>query len=90
MDEMSASGAVKVFFPGVRPSRQGPCANGNPFLGPPFGTTRAAVTQLGECETEDLEVAGSSPACGTAPSKTVIPGALFSSRPALAQPGQSG
>ena len=26
---------------------------------------RAAVTQLGECKTEDLEVAGSSPACGT-------------------------
>jgi hypothetical protein len=29
------------------------------------GLTDAAVTQLGECKTEDLEVAGSNPACGT-------------------------
>ena len=27
----------------------------------------AAVTQLGECQTEDLKVAGSSPACRTSP-----------------------
>ena len=35
------------------------------IIGPVFRSDEAAVTQLGECKTEDLEVAGSSPACGT-------------------------
>ncbi len=40
-----------------------------------IGDNYAAVTQLGECKTEDLEVAGSSPARGTIVillSKTII------------------
>ena len=83
-------GGRKFFRRSPRPFPDAVPADGNPFLCRLFGTTRAAVTQLGECETEDLEVAGSSPACGTSPSKAVIPEALYSSRPALAQPGQSG
>ncbi len=34
-------------------------------MGIHIGDNHAAVTQLGECKTEDLEVAGSSPARGT-------------------------
>ena len=34
-------------------------------MGIHIGDNYAAVTQLGECKTEDLEVAGSSPARGT-------------------------
>ena len=34
-------------------------------MGLHIGDNYAAVTQLGECKTEDLEVAGSSPARGT-------------------------
>ena len=34
-------------------------------MGIRIGDNYAAVTQLGECKTEDLEVAGSSPARGT-------------------------
>lgn len=34
-------------------------------MGIRIGDNHAAVTQLGECKTEDLEVAGSSPARGT-------------------------
>lgn len=35
-----------------------------------IGGNHAVVTQLGECKTEDLEVAGSSPAHGTMISPT--------------------
>ncbi len=37
----------------------------NFITGMPIGGKYAVVTQLGECKTEDLEVAGSSPAHGT-------------------------
>ena len=35
------------------------------IMGSLIGGNYAVVTQLGECKTEDLEVAGSSPAHGT-------------------------
>src|SRR3990172_9584747 len=50
----------------------------------------AAVAQLGERETEDLEVAGSSPARGTPPAERLCSPRLFDAPPDLAQPGQSG
>ena len=39
-----------------------------------IGSNNAVVTQLGECKTEDLEVAGSSPAHGT---MTLLPSFLW-------------